>query len=112
MSRALLVLGAPPLSAPALRWAREAGLLLVVVDPDARAAARRLAHEFQCLPPDDERALVALARRRGGGPARAGVLVGAPRWLASFARLGAGAPSFQPPEVALEPLLVPERARE
>jgi hypothetical protein len=73
MTRTLLVLGGGALAAPALRFAREAGLAVVLADPDPRARSRRLAEEFHALPRGDADAYRSLVRRLARDGRLAGV---------------------------------------
>ncbi len=62
MGKAILMIGGGRLQLPALRWAREAGLRVVVADRDPAAPGRREAHGFEPIAGDDTSALVTLAR--------------------------------------------------
>lgn len=62
MGRALLAIGGGRLQLPALRWARAAGLHLVVTDQDPNAPGRKLADRFDVISGTDVDALLELAR--------------------------------------------------
>jgi hypothetical protein len=65
MPNVLLYLGGNELQLAALRFAREAGLEVVVVDPDPRAAARRYADRSATHAPGDVEGVARLARELG-----------------------------------------------
>jgi hypothetical protein len=112
MTHALLVLGGGALAAPALRWAREAGLTVVATDPDPHGRARRLAHEFHPIPFDDVEAQLALARRLERAGRLAGIHLADPRALRLAPWLADAVPGHLPPRRCLEVALDPVRSRE
>jgi hypothetical protein len=114
MSPTLLFLGDGAFVAPALRFAREAGLETVLVAPDARASARKLASTFHALPLDDAGSIVALARGLKKDSQQRGLLgvVPADRAAARLLAPLAGAfPALFPHPRALERVLDPARTR-
>jgi hypothetical protein len=83
MSNVLLYLGANELQLAALRFAREAGLEVVVVDPDPQAAGRRYADRFAAHAPADVEGVAELARSLGKRLAAA--CASSDDWLAAAA---------------------------
>ena len=49
MVKSILMIGGSRLQLPALRWAREAGLRIVLADRDPRAIGRTEAHAFEAI---------------------------------------------------------------
>ncbi len=112
MSSTLLVIGGGAQAAPALRWAREAGLCTVLADPDPHAPARRAAQEFHSIPARDAEAYAALACRTAKNGRLAGLLVTEPSRFALLPHLSDALPGLLPPRSTLEHLSSPERTRE
>lgn len=103
MNRALLCIGAGPLQSAGLRWAREAGLLVVATDRDPRAPARGLAERFEPIDATDGDALVALARELDQRHGLAGAWGSGDFALESVARIAqaTGTPGNRPDVVRL-----------
>jgi hypothetical protein len=112
MGPTLLVFGGGAHAAPALRWAREAGLHTILADSDTHAPARRAAQEFHSIPARDAEAHAALARRTAKTSRLAGVLVGEPSRFALLSKVTPAVPGLLPARPALERLSSPERTRE
>lgn len=111
MSAVLLVLGGGALAAPALRWAREAGLDTVLADPDPHAVLRRAAHEFHLIPEGTREAHAALARRLARTRRLAGVLATTRAAFALLPGLSESVPGLYPSRAALERLRSPDETR-
>lgn len=110
MNHALLLLGGGTLATPALRWAREAGLRVILTDSDPHAPLRRAAHEFHLIPSDSGEALAALARRLSKEGRLAGILATDPASLAPLASVSEVA-KLLPPRATLERLRDPAATR-
>jgi hypothetical protein len=104
MPRTLLILGGGVLAAPALRFAREAGLAVVLADPDPRARSRRLADEFHALPRGDADSHRSLVRRLAREGRLAGVYAADAESLALLPALADGAGDILPPRGVLTEL--------
>lgn len=87
-----------------LRYAREAGLRSVLVHPDPRTRARRLASEFHPLPWDDAHALLGLVRGLRGRAGQVGVLACEEGALAVLPALTEVLPNALAPRATLERL--------
>src|SRR5687767_1678589 len=111
MTAVLLVLGGGALAAPALRWAREAGLDTVLADPDPHAVLRRAAHEFHLIPEGAREACAALARRLARTRHLAGVLATTRQSFGLLPALSEAAPGVCAAHAALLRMQAPEETR-
>lgn len=111
MSAVLLVLGGHALAAPALRWAREAGLHTVLAAPHAHAALRGSAHEFQPIPEGTRDAHAALAHRLARTRGLAGVLATTPATFGLLPGLAEVVPGVCPRRAALERMRTGDETR-
>lgn len=103
MSRAVLCIGAGRLQAPGLRWAREAGLIVVATDRDPGAPSRHLAERFEVVDATDEERLVALALELQARHGFAGAFASNDFACESVAAVGrrTGTPASRPEAVRL-----------
>ena len=105
MGKALLMIGGGRLQQPAVRWAREAGMRVVVSDRDPNAPGRSGADGFERVSAGDTPSLIALARslQRSGG--LAGAYCGDDFGLRAVAAIGAATGTPANPLAAVETAL-------
>ena len=111
MVKSILMIGGSRLQLPALRWAREAGLRIVLADRDPRAIGRTEAHAFEAIPGDDVDALVALACSLHKRSGLAGAYASGDFALRAIAAIGAATGVSANPMDAVENALDKGRAK-